>query len=160
MFLHDASKLGPTTVGTGVDLVAIKRFEPWVRSVHRLCKIFTQAEIVRYLHEFESVQDDFETPHIIKRKASYWAVRFAAKEAFLKALSSTLAVLAKTDQPLTLLFVCQHTEIIKDKNNIPSLRIHWATFEKKLKIKLPKFRTHLSLTHEQNYAFASVIVSL
>jgi len=160
MFLQSGTKGSRCVLGTGIDLVNVTRFESWSRSAHRLCRLFTQNELVRYLHEFEDVQSDFETPYVIRRKASYWAARFAAKEAFYKALSNSLVTLDIHGEPFSLLFACRQVEIVKTENGVPILRIRWSAFHKKIGVSLPYLYTHLSLSHEDEYAVANVIIAM
>ena len=64
-------------LGIGIDSVEIKRFEPWTSySKNRLARIFSEHEITYSL----------SNP---KKAAERLAARFAAKEAFFKALSQS-----------------------------------------------------------------------
>jgi phosphopantetheine--protein transferase-like protein len=147
-------------VGVGVDICSIKRFEPWVMySASRLSKVFTHYELVAYLQEVGKYYD-LREPEVKRRLAGYIAVRYAAKEAFYKALSSTLISLNATNQPFTFLFACSYVEIVKGIWDVPFLRVEWESFKKKIKCRLPHLETHLSLSHEHDYALAHVIISL
>ncbi len=118
--------------GIGIDLVKISRMksaiEKWGKSF--LKRIFTEDEIA-YCYE---------------RKEPYpsLSVRFAAKEAFVKAIGSELHI------PLT------HIEIINDKSGRPSIKPKGEIkqFFKKKSIR----RCHLSLSHEKEYGIAYVVL--
>jgi holo-[acyl-carrier protein] synthase len=118
--------------GIGIDLVKISRLksaiEKWGKSF--LKRIFTEDEIA-YCYE---------------RKEPYpsLAVRFAAKEAFVKAIGSEIHI------PLT------DIEIINDKSGRPSIKIKGKLkqFFKKKSIR----HCHLSLSHEKEYGIAYVVL--
>ena len=118
--------------GIGIDLVKISRMKSaigkWGKSF--LKRIFTEDEIA-YCYE---------------RKEPYpsLSVRFAAKEAFVKAIGSELHI------PLT------DIEIINDKSGRPSIKPKGEIkqFFKKKSIR----RCHLSLSHEKEYGIAYVVL--
>jgi len=118
--------------GIGIDLIKIERMraavERWGRKF--LEKIFTENEI-SYCYE---------------RKEPYLSlsVRFAAKEAFIKAINSKIVV------PLT------DIEIMNDENGRPSIKLggRLEEFFKEKSIK----RCHLSLSHEREFGIACVVL--
>ena len=117
-------------VGTGVDLVEVPRFE---RSSRRwgkrlLARIFTAEELA------------YADRH--KARAQHLAVRFAAKEAVVKALGA----------PKGLGLEWRDLEIIRAPSGQPSVRFH-GTMKR-----WQKFQVHLSLTHTAQYAMASAVV--
>jgi holo-[acyl-carrier protein] synthase len=118
--------------GIGIDLVKIERMKAAVDRWGRkfLEKIFTESEI-SYCYE---------------RKEPYLSlsVRFAAKEAFIKAISSEIVV------PLI------DIEIMNDKNGRPSIKVS-GRLEKFFKEKSIK-RCHLSLSHEREFGIACVVL--
>ena len=73
---------------TGIDLVEIKRFETWSSYEEtKLLRIFSKTEL------FDSIQkNNNKYPYSTEKLAT----RFAAKEAFYKALSSILVQLGQT----------------------------------------------------------------
>ena len=146
-------------VGIGVDIVAVNRFSDWIGSAQRLSKVFTQEEMVNYLHELGPLKDNLNTQQVRELRCAYWAARFAAKEAFFKALSNTLIHFDMTKKPFSLMFACQNVEVIKGTWDVPFLRVHWYAFEQKIGKKLPGLKAHLSLAHEREHAVANVIIT-
>ncbi len=140
-------------VGTGIDIVSVDRFIPWVtHNREYLAKIFTP-------HELSLFNKEMETQMSAKRCAAYVAVRFAAKEAFYKALSCALVQYAITGTEFGLLFACKHVAIVKETWGVPKLKVAWDGFEDKLGCTLPPLQSHLSLSHEREYACAHVILT-
>lgn len=74
------------------------------------------------------------------------AARFAAKEAFLKALGTGWV----TGLPL------RHVEVVKGKDGPPELRLHGAAAERMAERGVR--RIHVSLSHEPGFAAAVVIL--
>jgi holo-[acyl-carrier protein] synthase len=120
--------------GTGIDIVAISRFERFV--VENNTALFRRLFTVR----------EMEYCLARKRCAQHYALRFAAKEAFLKALGTGLR------DGLSWLDI----EVVHDDLGKPLLKLsgeaerHFA--EKKLA------GCFLSLSHDGNCAVASVVL--
>ncbi len=120
--------------GTGIDIVDIARFERFVRenNLPLFERLFTLAEL-----EYCTAR---------KRSAQHLALRFAAKEAFLKALGTGLR------EGLS----WKHMEVVHDHYGKPELKLTGGADElfraKGLK------RCFLSLSHDGNCAVASVIL--
>ena len=133
-------------LGVGADIVQVSRFKSWQHySRKQLLRIFSEQE----LNQYESKNADLE----------YLASRFAAKEAFFKALSATLVKLKLTQNPFSFLFACQYIEVVKGKWDIPELKVNWEGFEQKVGAKLPKLNVELSISHEKEYAISFVVIS-
>ena len=120
--------------GTGIDIVEIDRFKKakkkWKKSF--LNKIFTKNEI-----EY-SKKRRFQDQH--------FAVRFAAKEAVLKAFGENLSSIHNW----------QDIEILNDKSGKPYIRFHRSA--KKLKTKEKINDVVLSMSHCKGYAIANAIL--
>jgi phosphopantetheine--protein transferase-like protein len=134
---------------TGIDIIEIKRFIIWTSyEEKKLLRIFSPQEL-----EDSKKQDK---QNYIPEKL---AVRFAAKEAFYKALSS---LLIQQDFPLKKFYLiesCPHISVTKKIFDIPELNINWSFFEKKTSLLISSnSKTSLSLSHEKNIAAASVII--
>jgi len=118
--------------GIGIDLVKIARMKSVVNKwgPKFLEKVFAGNEIA-YCYE---------------RKEPYLSlsVRFAAKEAFIKAIGSEIFL------PLTAI------EVMNNKNGVPSIRIKGEIkkFFKKKNLK----HCHLSLSHEKEFGIACVVL--
>lgn len=117
--------------GIGIDAVEIKRFKNWhTRTKLQLQKLFSDEEIAYCLSE-------------PRKSAERFAVRFAAKEAFLKALTLT--------KKIPLLRVCRAVSITKN-DEVPQLVVDWTL------LKLSPMKMHCSLSHADKMAIVMVVV--
>jgi holo-[acyl-carrier protein] synthase len=121
-------------IGIGIDLVEVGRFKRLLKRRSSLTRIFTAKEI-RYCERR-------------KYPAESFAARFAAKEAFLKAIGTGWGTRFSPK--------LQEIEVI-DENKKPSLKLSDKAKEiaKKHRIK----DSHLSLTHTTKYALAILILT-
>ena len=123
--------------GIGTDIVNIKRFKNSLKNKLFLERIF-----------------NFDEVNKCKKKVNFsscFAKRFAAKEAFSKALGTGIAKGISFNEIV----------IINKKNGKPIIKLINKTkkiVEKKLKRK--KFKINLSITDEKNYAVAFVTISI
>lgn len=123
--------------GIGIDLVEIDRFKQVINRQGNkfLERVFTPSEIKYCLkHKKNSYQ--------------HFAVRFAAKEAFLKAIGTGWGT--KTAPQWT------EIEVAKLSGKPPEIILTGKAFQHLRRLKAK--RTHLSLTHTQDYAAAIVIL--
>ena len=120
--------------GIGIDLVENKRIEKIISKWGEkfLQRVFSEGEI------------NYCGRHI--QASLHYGARFAAKEAFLKALGIGLG------RGVKLLEI----EVVHDDQGKPDLFLHGAAHQQ-IEQKLIK-RIHLSLTHTRNYASAIVIL--
>lgn len=126
-------------LGIGIDSVDIKRFASWsLYSPKILRRIFSEQEIAYCL----------QNP---AKSAERFAVRFAAREAFFKALSTY-----QPEHNLPFLTVCRLVTIEKNKNNSPHLLVNWEKMVSLYPIKPVKIL--VSLTHTSLIATAFVIL--
>lgn len=135
--------------GLGVDAVEIQRFMPWVHYPRmQLARIFSASELDYCFALCASVA----THHAVI--AQRLALRFAAREAFFKALSSF--DLAHTVPFLT---VCRHVVIHKQHSGALSVLVDWQALRKAgLSISSDQLIIHLSATHTAVTAFVTVII--
>lgn len=120
--------------GTGIDIVDISRFERFVRENNEALfqRLFTPGEMAYCVAR--------------KRSAQHYALRFAAKEAFLKALGTGLRDgLSWRDM-----------EVVNDPAGKPELELTGRAAELFRQNGLA--RSFLSLSHDGNFAVASVIL--
>lgn len=120
-------------VGIGTDLAQIERFKKFLEPGNKVLeRIFTvgEREYAQKMHN----------------PASHFAARFAAKEAFLKALGTGLR-----DG-----LAWQQIEIVRDALGCPSLVLTGMAAEK-MKGKGAN-NAFLSYSHDGNYAVATVIL--
>jgi phosphopantetheine--protein transferase-like protein len=125
---------------TGIDAVAIDRFKDW--------HCFADKQLLRLF----SVQEiEYARASSKKSFAQRLAVRFAAKEAFLKALQQ-LVPQVRLNLPAIARAVC----VTKEKTGMPRLLIQWDDLA--LPIMLPEISSSLSLTHTDCCAYAVVLL--
>jgi holo-[acyl-carrier protein] synthase len=118
--------------GIGVDIIEVKRMERWLNNSSLLKRYFDDEEISLVLSR--------------KKGASLaLAVRFAAKEAFGKALGTGLAQIELKDIIVT-----------NNDNGKPEMKLK-GTAQKAFE-KSGANKTHLSLTHERENAVAMIVL--
>jgi holo-[acyl-carrier protein] synthase len=118
--------------GIGVDVVHVSRMERWRK---------TRGLLERYFHP----QELFEALSRGSGADLSLAARFAAKEAFGKALGTGLAGIVLKDI------------MVKNRHNgLPEIKVFGTALEA-LK-KSGYSRIHLSLTHERDNAIAMVVI--
>ncbi len=119
-------------VGVGIDIVDVRRMKKSIGKPGFINHAFTPAEIAYCSQKAYS--------------AEHYAARFAAKEAFFKAIGTGVA----GDLDFT------QVEITNDDNGKPNLALRDAaqSIAEKLEIK----QIHTSLSHEKDFATAIVIL--
>lgn len=137
-------------LGIGTDIVAVERFTLWAEyPEHKLLRIFVREELADCMLS--------NSLYCSERLA----VRFAAKEAFYKALSSALLALNCTKKSFSLLSICSLVHVIKEPVwQVPQLKVDWIAFNGIVGVQLSQLKVHLTLAHEQQAAVAFVIISL
>jgi holo-[acyl-carrier protein] synthase len=121
-------------IGTGVDIVEITRFRHVVERLKDrfILRVFTPAE-----QQFCNRHRD-PIPH--------FAARFAAKEALFKALGTGWA------KGVTWLDV----EVLRERQDAPTMTLHGEA--QRLSISMGAQKVHLSLSHSEQWAVATVIL--
>ena len=122
-------------VGHGIDLVSVSRIRGILSkdSDHFEKRVFSEGE-----RAYCRAKKD-PTPH--------FAARFAAKEAYGKALGLGLGPSGEFAE----------IEVVNDEEGVPSIRLNGTAAEIFQK-QCGAARIHLSLSHDGEYAMASVIV--
>jgi len=121
-------------VGTGVDIVENSRIKKSILNNSFLNRIFTNEEILISKN--------------MKNKSSYFAKRFAAKEAFVKSLGTGFRNG----------FDFKDISVINDKLGKPSFFISKKIKNMiKKKFKINSFNFFLSISDEKKYSIALVI---
>ena len=134
-------------LGIGVDIVKVGRFKFWLEySREQLLRVFSPREI----------ENIFSDPRELASQRM--ASRFAAKEAFYKALSVAMIKLDKTEKTIAFLSACKAITIVPGKWDIPTVEVEWKFFENALGVEIPEFDINLSISHEKEYAVAYVII--
>lgn len=126
--------------GIGVDICEVTRFQEWIKKPDLLCRFFNKADI---LPEDNSCSN--ETLYE-QRLMEHYASRFAAKEAFGKALGTGIHCFKLTE-----------IYVKKDETGRPVLAVEGKTAEK-LKELCGECTIHLSLSHEKNNAIAFAVI--
>lgn len=121
----------------GIDTVEIKRLAHWHTYSHaQLARIFSPQEIAYCLsHKAQS--------------APRFAVRFAAREAFLKAVSTAFNI------SYPLLTISKQVQVTKRENGAVDLLVNWSA----LITTAVTPAVSLSLTHTNEIATAIVLLS-
>lgn len=127
--------------GTGIDLAEVSRFNKFVKEGDFIIRYFNEKEITK--------KDASElTDRQISSLSQHYAARFAAKEAFSKALGTGVVG-----------FELKDVYIINDEAGKPFIVLENKAkeiFEKKC----PGGKIHVSLSHEKEYAIANVIIEI
>ncbi len=126
-------------IGNGVDIIENKRIEKSLKIKGFINRIFTKNEIKKS-KKSKKLND----------RINYFAKRFAAKEAFVKALGEGFRNNINFSD----------IEIKNDKKGKPSIAI--SNNVKKIlkkKFKLNKYKIFLSLSDEKKFSIAYVIIN-
>jgi len=119
-------------VGIGTDLVENRRLESWLSSPRLLSKYFHANELADVAHS--------------GHPAASLAARFAAKEAFGKALGTGLAGLSLKD-----------IATVRGRAGKPELHLSGSALAA---LEARGARAHLSLSHERDYSIAFVVLEV
>ena len=118
--------------GIGTDIADVRRFEKWVNNPEMLERFFNEKEQ--------------SSAGSMAAKCQHYAARFAAKEAFSKALGTGIAGFSLKDVYIT-----------KNSEGKPSLNIEGAALSL-MKERLGECTALVSLSHEKDYAVAFVVL--
>ena len=118
--------------GIGIDMVEVKRMEHWCDNLKLLQRYFHQDEVAYVTSRGKSASLSL-------------SARFAAKEAFGKALGTGLSNIALKD-----------IMVYNEKNGKPELKL-FGSAQKELE-KTGANKVHISLSHERENAIAIVLL--
>ena len=118
--------------GIGTDIVDVSRMKKWVDSGSLIERFFNKKEC----NDFKSVS----------KACEYYANRFAAKEAFSKALGTGLSG-----------FDLKDVFVLNDENGRPFVVLENSA-EKIFKKMCGNSKIHISLSNEKQFAVAYVII--
>ena len=122
--------------GNGVDIVENKRIQKSLKNKNFLNRIFTRQEIIN--------------SKTITNKVNYFAQRFAAKEAFVKALGLGFR------ENINFIDI----EILNNSKGQPFLKVSSKLKNyMKIKFNIKKCKLFLSLSDEKKYSIAFVIIN-
>ena len=123
--------------GIGTDIVQTKRIEKNIKKKNFLTRIFNKKEILRCKN--------------IKKSPNCFAKRYAAKEAFSKALGTGISKGINFNEIV----------VLNEINGKPFIKLIDTTKQKvEKKLKSKNYKISLSLSDEENYAVAFVTISL
>lgn len=123
--------------GVGTDIVEVKRFKNSLKKKSFLTRLFSKEEVLKCKKKNKS--------------HNCFAKRFAAKEAFSKALGTGISKGINFNEII----------ILNEKNGKPFIKLKNNTkyiVEKRIKNK--KYKISLSIADEKNYAVAFVTISI
>lgn len=118
--------------GIGTDIVKNSRLNSWIENQNLINRFFNEKEIV--------------TEKSKQYLLEHYASRFAAKEAFVKAMGTGF-----------LNFEMKDIFVTNNDLGKPILNVEKSALEF-LKKRCENFNIHLSLSHEKEYAIAFVII--
>ncbi|SFI50931.1 holo-[acyl-carrier protein] synthase [Treponema bryantii] len=118
--------------GIGTDIAEVKRFEKWVDNPEMIERFFNEKE--------------YSSAGSKAAKCQHYAVRFAAKEAFSKALGTGITG-----------FGLKEVYITNDSEGKPLLNIEGSALSI-MKERLGDCNAFVTLSHEKEYAVAFVIL--
>lgn len=134
--------------GIGIDLVEVSRFKKWIKDENLILRYFNEKEMSE--KDIFKVSNSAEKSDLSERQLSamsqHYAVRFAAKEAFSKALGTGLSG-----------FDLRDVYVLKEESGKPYIALGQSA-QKVFDEKCPGAKIFLSLSHEKEYAIANVII--
>tara|TARA_B100000674_G_C37494519_1_gene757493 strand:- start:251 stop:634 length:384 start_codon:yes stop_codon:yes gene_type:complete len=123
--------------GIGTDIIEVKRIKKFLKKKSFISRLFNKNEILKCKNNINS--------------SNCFAKRYAAKEAFSKALGTGISKGINFNEIV----------ILNEKNGKPFIKLLDKT--KKIvdkKIRRKNYKISLSLTDEKNYAVAFVTISI
>ena len=122
--------------GVGTDIVKVDRIKKSIRNKYFISRIFNENEIQKCKK--------------LKKNYNCYAKRFAAKEAFSKALGTGISNGINFNEII----------VLNEKKGRPFIKLKKNTKKKvEKKFKRKKYKISLSLSDENNYAVAFVTIS-
>ena len=119
--------------GAGIDLIEISRINKSIKNKNFIDRIYSKSEIQKV--------------RSLKNKSSFFAKRFAAKEAFSKAIGTGIS------EGISF----KEISVVNNIKGKPTIKLSGKTKNIVLK-KIKKAKVHLSLSDEKRYAIAMVII--
>ena len=119
--------------GAGIDLIEISRIRKSIKNKNFIDRIYSKSEI--------------QQARSLKNKSSFFAKRFAAKEAFSKAFGTGISEGISFNE----------ITVVNNIKGKPSIKLSGKTKNIVLK-KIKKAKVHLSLSDERTHAIAMVII--
>ncbi|MBP5402468.1 MAG: holo-ACP synthase [Treponema sp.] len=127
--------------GIGIDLAKVSRFNKWIEDKNLLEKYFNEKEMI--LTDGKQLNE-----RRISSLSQHYAARFAAKEAFSKALGTGISG-----------FKLKDVYIQNEESGKPCLVLENSAREILDKM-CPNAKVFVSLSHEKEFAIAQVIIEI
>ncbi|MCR5605783.1 MAG: holo-ACP synthase [Treponema sp.] len=124
--------------GIGCDIVLVSRLEKWVKNEKMLNHVFNPLEMITF--------DAHSSSCKMQNACEHYAARFAAKEAFVKAMGTGFVGCAPKD-----------VFVVNDEQGAPVMRFS-KEIEDRLQKRFGKYFVHVSLSHERENAIAFVVI--
>jgi len=122
-------------LGIGVDIVSNLRIKKSIKNNLFVSRVFSKSEV-------------YQSKKTLN-KSNYFSKRFAAKEAFMKALGTGFRFNANF-KDISVINNIEGKPELKITNNIKKLLIN--------RLKVKKFNLFISLSDEKNYSIAFVVI--
>lgn len=131
--------------GIGIDIAKTKRFEKWVKNASILERFFNPEEILKIEGEPEAI-----TKNRMSALCQHYAARFAAKEAFAKALGTGIV------------FDLRDVFVVSGANGKPELFVKNSAAEI-FRQNCPEFeraKIFVSMSHEKEFVVSQVLIEI
>lgn len=131
--------------GIGIDIAKTKRFEKWVKNPSILERFFNPKEILKIEGDAGSI-----TKNRMSALCQHYAARFAAKEAFAKALETGLV------------FDLRDVFVVNEENGKPVLFVENSAEEifRKACPEFDRARIFVSMSHEKEFVVSQVLIEI
>lgn len=122
--------------GIGTDIAKVSRFEKWAQNRDLICRFFNENERI-------------SENATLQRRAEHYASRFAAKEAFVKALGTGFSGIFLAD-----------FWIEKEDSGAPIIKMNERAQSFCIKTIGSDFKIHISISHEKEFAVAFALIEI
>lgn len=132
--------------GIGIDLAKTSRFEKWVKNPEMLRRVFNEKEML----DFQGSNSSSLEKNRISAACQHYAARFAAKEAFSKALGTGIV------------FDLRDVFVVVGAGGKPELFVEKSAAEvfRKNCPEYSRAKIFLSMSHEKEFAVSEVIIEI
>ena len=134
--------------GIGIDLAKTSRFEKWVKNPEILRRFFNEKEILDF--PANGSNSSGLEKNRISAACQHYAARFAAKEAFSKALGTGIV------------FDLRDVFVVSGANGKPELFVKDSAAEifRQNCLEFERAKIFLSMSHEKEFVVSEVIIEI
>lgn len=131
--------------GIGIDIAKTKRFEKWVKNPSILERFFNPKEILKIEGDPDAI-----TKNRMSALCQHYGARFAAKEAFAKALETGLV------------FDLRDVFVVNEENGKPVLFVEKSAEEifRKVCPEFDRAKIFVSMSHEKEFVVSQVLIEI